>query len=611
MHDSTDSSNRYARRTLLCGLAATGGISGISLLDTVSSGASGRARAQETLQNPTTTITASPTTAGAESAIYTVTIENIAARGGLSSVDQVVLNLAGTGVSFDSVQRTQVVAVRNPQTDATPLVVTQTRTRLAGQQPTIGISRASGQPRVTEGDTLQVRISGVRNPPVAGLYNVAVSLNELATGQQAGLLDSRTAQLTIGPVAAASPVVATVTDDDGAPITAPITVTDGDDTVLGAVTPDETGEFVLEDVALETDELVVSVPGYEDAIVPDLEVVPGETTTVEIELEPDPEPADFVPEIDTVPEAVDPGEPVPVELSITNPGTEPATETITVEFVVADGDVLETVTESVSIEPGETEELTVDFETDGLDPGEYSVRVPTDTAATAEFVTVVVEEFVVEVTDADSPVVPGESGTVTTTVTNDGEVTETQHVQFVVDGELVDTERVTLEPGESTDVTFEWSPTGLDPGLYDAVVQVGDESDAVTLEVAEPPPFELEPVELPDTVAAAEVLEVAVRVENVGDVAGTQPVTLVVDGRPVDTTLLQLDSDASRLVHLHWPTEGIEPGSYGIDVATPTDTMSKDEDVGRAAVVRVRESKRANGKPADDRDGKRTDCEDS
>jgi hypothetical protein len=312
MDSSDDRFGQHSRRNVL---SAAGGLAGLSML-----GVTGQtAQAQTTGERPPVAITASPATTGAGNATYTITVQNVAAQNGQSNVDQVALDFGGVGMNFNAVSRTDVTAIKNPGTAAErQLVVTQTRTSLSGDWPTIGISRASGQPAVSEGDTLQIRISGVANPRVSGRHNIGVQLNELATGQRAGLLDSRTGSFTITDNTGS--VSATVTSG-GEPVAAETMFTDGGGHVLGTVTPDDAGAVTIEDVVPSTYDITASPSGFEEKTVTGVAVEPDQVAE-DIEFQPAPEPTAVEVETTVVGDAVSLGDPIQCCVDITNRGAE-------------------------------------------------------------------------------------------------------------------------------------------------------------------------------------------------------------------------------------------------------------------------------------------------
>lgn len=517
------------------------------------------------------TIAPSNVTSGAEGVTYTITISNIDATdtaGNQSSVDQVALDFRGTGMNFNTVVREDIRAIRNPGTDtAAELIVTKTRTSLTGDQPTIGISRASGQPRVTEGDTLQLRIPGLRNPTPAGQYTVRVQLNELATGLRAGVLDTRTGQFTIREDAGT--VTGTITRDDE-PVTTEVTLTDSQGNVLGTETPDDDGGVTLDGVSPGSYDVTAETVGAQDttAIV---EVAAGEETAIDVDLPP--EETEFVVEDVSVPEMVTRGDPIEGEATITNHGTEDGTQEVTFELLQGDRRVLATETEEITLGAGESTTISPTFESDDLERGELSLRVSTENDTNAEFFIFNPEEgeITVENVAADSPVSPDENVNVTATVASESDTTQSGYVEAILDGEHVTDETTTIGPGEERTVTVDMGT--LETGDHTVGVQAGDETTEVPVEVQETSP-QIDAVDAVEQVPRGEPVQVAVTITNTGDVTGVETVAILVNGRTVDAKSVTAGPGETRSVVLSWPTEGVSTGTYDIGVRTSADTAS-------------------------------------
>ena len=144
-------------------------------------------------------------------------------------------------------------------------------------------------------------------------------------------------------------------------------------------------------------------------------------------------------------------------------------------------------------------EWTGDTETiDDTTSNQTSIEMLDHYTITAEFL----EEpfFEVEIIDHDDPVIEGQTLEVDYTVTNTGEIEDTQDIEFTVEDEDGDIVRsvtdndVTIDPGETYDETFTWTTDGEDAGEYEAIVTSEDDEDSVTVTVIEPP-AQLYPVE--------------------------------------------------------------------------------------------------------------------
>lgn len=93
--------------------------------------------------------------------------------------------------------------------------------------------------------------------------------------------------------------------------------------------------------------------------------------------------------------------------------------------------------------------------------------------------------FDVEITGTNSPVLEGQKLNVDANVTNTGGNTSTQIIQLDIDGLVVDSQEVTLAPGESTSITLMWRTRVGDAGSHTARVSSDDDNDTAPVEVTE------------------------------------------------------------------------------------------------------------------------------
>ena len=173
---------------------------------------------------------------------------------------------------------------------------------------------------------------------------------------------------------------------------------------------------------------------------------------------------------------------------------------------------------------------------------------------------------------------------ITATVSNSGDLEGTYSVELKVDGQVVETQEVTLGGGESTEVSF--TTTSFVIGRH--TVSVSGRSGSFTVaakeepvDTTEPDEPEIEaPVERPDIVASnlniapvqvqvGETVVVSVLVINRGDVEGTHEVEVRLAGSVVDSKTVTLAAGATRTV-----TFQLEPdtaGTFDVEI----DSLSK------------------------------------
>lgn len=231
--------------------------------------------------------------------------------------------------------------------------------------------------------------------------------------------------------------------------------------------------------------------------------------------------------------------------------------------------------DAVELEPGESQSLTTNFgsiadindalETDfgpsdefeavqqvgfGLDPSEEPAP-SIDDEATAPF-TVEVDGpfFDVSALNAPAEADPGEEIDVNATVTNLGE-SGTQNVSFVLDGEPVATEELSLDTDDSELVEFTNVALPDEDGIYTHGVFSDDDSETAEITVGEPamPEFELSGLEQPDELTVSEDIVGSVNVTNVGDASGTADVAYITD---IDDLFILIEADIE--------TVELEPG---------------------------------------------------
>ena len=182
--------------------------------------------------------------------------------------------------------------------------------------------------------------------------------------------------------------------------------------------------------------------------------------------------------------------------------------------------------------------------------------------------------FQLEGASATSPVQPGETVEVTSTVTNVAEGYGTQEVTLSVDGTEVDATTLTLEPGESRELTFQWETTAEDAGEHDLTVATANDTaeTTATVESAGTANYSIDIVAADSVVDAGDSAAVAANVTNVGEHAGEQTVTLNSEGTAFDATTLALEPGESREVTLDLRTSDEASGEFELVVASDNDT---------------------------------------
>jgi len=217
-------------------------------------------------------------------------------------------------------------------------------------------------------------------------------------------------------------------------------------------------------------------------------------------LEKPPKPAEFMVRGLTIsPSTVYPGKPVTVRVEVVNVGESSGNYTVN---LLING-TLE-VSERVTLEAGESVPVTFTFsptdtgvyvvEVDGL-RGSFAAITPPPPLKPAEFI-------VSDLSISLEEVGPGETVTVSVTVTNVGDLEGSYNVTLRVDGAVEAVETVTLAGGESTVVVF--NVTRTDPGTYG--VSVDGVEGVFTVSAPPPPPSPVPAVAAGVVIAALSVI---------------------------------------------------------------------------------------------------------
>lgn len=192
--------------------------------------------------------------------------------------------------------------------------------------------------------------------------------------------------------------------------------------------------------------------------------------------------------------------------------------------------------------------------------------------------------FDVSYTVDSTTVQPDEDVTVTATVDNTGDLSGSTTVWFYADGEEFYNESVTVDGGNSTDVaaTTSFATTGTHN------VTVNDlEATDITVQEAGQANFSITAFDVPAEVAENETFDATVDVENIGEQAGTQTVTLEVGDDSLEESI-SLDAGENTSVTFDLqapiddndqPDDAVFTASTANDSATATTTVYELGDV--------------------------------
>lgn len=260
-------------------------------------------------------------------------------------------------------------------------------------------------------------------------------------------------------------------------------------------------EFIVEEMVVDSES--VDVDG-DDTKTVDLEHELSETGSKMVSVnDVDPvqifvDEPEFVIETVETNSPVDEGESLAVHVTVHNAGTVSGTRMVDLlvdsdqdgEFAVEadqqelylDGDQTETITLTYSTATGDAPEVAVQARTDGdtvttsasVSEPEPDPEPPGHDQAEAH--------FDVTITHSNSPLDPGETAVIEAEITNAGDGTGTQTIEFNVSDQMAN-ESMTIAPGNSESVTFEWQTTADDIGTQTATIASEDDADNTTISV--------------------------------------------------------------------------------------------------------------------------------
>lgn len=168
------------------------------------------------------------------------------------------------------------------------------------------------------------------------------------------------------------------------------------------------------------------------------------------------------------------GNPLTVTATIKNIRNGPASQDITLDI-----DGTQRDSQEVRLDDDETETVTLTWETDVDDAGEYTATVASRDNEVITPVTVEEPATVdVDIVNANAPVEEGEKLAIETAAENTDTEATTQTITLSAAGTEQDSTAVTLDPGDTVTRTLTWQTERGDAG--DRTVTVGSETDTVT-----------------------------------------------------------------------------------------------------------------------------------
>jgi len=259
------------------------------------------------------------------------------------------------------------------------------------------------------------------------------------------------------------------------------------------------------------------------------------------------------------------GDTYEVTALVTNTGSSTETQGITLYTSSGGGQTLRDSSQEM-IDPGDTIQVTLTWNTGVGDAGNYEVSVESESPPPEGVDTsdITVEQpptapaFPVTAQGTNSPVTVGGTLTMTALVENSGDQVATQQVSLSVGGQQRDATDVTLGNGQSTEVTLAWETGSGDAGSYEAVVASETDQDSTDVTVEDDSggtdpeiPLDVSIDWTNGPITAGEPLCLDCTATNTGDTAGvgTVAVGLGSQAERKKKTKLALDPGQSGSAH--------------------------------------------------------------
>lgn len=320
--------------------------------------------------------------------------------------------------------------------------------------------------------------------------------------------------------------------------------------------------------------------------------------------------SDFQIDIDSYDDQIAEGDQLDVSYTVDNAGEVEDTQEIELKIDdVVKGRV------NITLDEGEKYEGGFVWHTEEGDVGEHSVEVSSEDDFDEVTLKVVDPPFFdVDMKDPSKSgeVVEGESVYVSYSVTNIGGTTDTQDIQFNVDGETIEVEEnVSLEENEEYEGSFEWKP-GL-PVSYDLSISSEDDEENLTVDVLEEAYFEVEIDELEveskqerGVPGLTVIVTLNFSVKNSGEATETQQIELSVRKKNKDKVAFEdseqvtLSGNESYEGSFTWETSTTEnAGWYVFELTSDDDGEQEKTQIPSRGRRRRKRKKRGDHGPSD------------
>jgi serine protease AprX len=190
----------------------------------------------------------------------------------------------------------------------------------------------------------------------------------------------------------------------------------------------------------------------------------------------------FATTIDGTNSPVTEGERLDVTTTVQNTGNETATQAVTLSLNGTERD-----STNVTLDAGNATTVTLSAETGDGDAGTYTATVESENTSDSTDVTVNAgANFSVAIDSTNSPVLEGDPLQVDATIQNTGGTAATRAIELAIDGTVVNSPDETLDSGQSTAITLQWTTSADDSGNYTATVSSPADTDTSDVTVRDP-----------------------------------------------------------------------------------------------------------------------------
>jgi len=278
------------------------------------------------------------------------------------------------------------------------------------------------------------------------------------------------------------------------------------------------------------------------------------------------------------------GDEIEIDYNITNVGSQAGEQDIELTVYDEDGDEVYTdIDESVELEPEEYHTGTFTWQSEEGDFGDYDLNVTSEDHEDSVTVTLLKDaDFQVDIVDHTEEIEQGETATVYYTVTNIGDVNDTQDVNFTVyedvEDEIVEYEDnytdLELEAGETHAGTFKWDTNETHYGEYTLEVATQDDDENVTVTVWTDAYFQVTMIDHDEEVVEGEEVVLRYNVTNIGDEEDTQHILFRVFDEYDERVYLDIEESLTLGPGEYlnntftWPTEESDAGDYDLRVSS-------------------------------------------